>query len=124
MRTKRRRISAGIAAVLWAATIFTLSSIPGSNLPPGDYSVPGHFALYFVLGALTMSALGGQARARALWAVALASAYGASDEVHQLFVAGRCADSADWLVDTLGAAAAVALILLVTKLRTSSAGRR
>ncbi len=124
MRTKWRQTAARIAAVLWAATIFTLSSIPGSDLPPGDYSVPGHFALYFVLGALTMNALGGQARDRALWAVALASAYGASDEVHQLFVAGRYADPADWLVDTLGAAVAVALILLVKKLRASSAERR
>lgn len=46
---------------------------------------------------------------RALWlmalaALALASLYGVSDEVHQLFVPGRMCDPADWVTDTLGAA--------------------
>jgi VanZ family protein len=36
-------------------------------------------------------------------AVALASAYGITDELHQLFVPGRVSDPVDWLVDTLGA---------------------
>lgn len=37
------------------------------------------------------------------FAVAAASLYGVTDEIHQLFVPGRFCDPADWLVDTLGA---------------------
>lgn len=36
-------------------------------------------------------------------AVVMASAYGASDEVHQAFVPGRDSAIGDWLADSLGA---------------------
>jgi VanZ family protein len=39
-----------------------------------------------------------------LAAAVIASAFGATDEVHQSFVPGRNADVADWVADTLGAA--------------------
>lgn len=99
--------------------IFILSSIPGSALPPGRYSTLGHFTLYFVLGALVFAALDGDLRSRALSAIAIASAYGVSDELHQLFVPGRCADPIDWLVDTLGALTAIVLILFILRPRAS-----
>jgi peptidoglycan/LPS O-acetylase OafA/YrhL len=114
-----RRALARVGVVAWATFIFVLSSIPGSDLPPGKYSTPGHFALYAVLGALILIALGGPTRNRALWAVALASAYGVSDEIHQLFVPGRCADPVDWLVDTAGAITAVGLLLVLTRMGVS-----
>lgn len=38
-----------------------------------------------------------------LLAVACASLYGVTDELHQYFVPGRACDPADWLVDTCGA---------------------
>jgi len=38
------------------------------------------------------------------------SFYGATDECHQYYVAGRTADFADWLADTAGAAGAVVLL--------------
>ncbi|MDZ4655437.1 MAG: VanZ family protein [Coriobacteriia bacterium] len=109
---------------LWAATIFALSSIPGSDLPPGEYSTVGHFALYFVLSAVAFTALDSRPRTRALSAIALASAYGISDELHQLFVPGRCADPVDWLVDTAGAVAAATLILLAMRVRASRMNRQ
>lgn len=37
-------------------------------------------------------------------AIACASLYGITDELHQYFVPGRACDPADWLVDTCGAA--------------------
>jgi len=40
----------------------------------------------------------------------LCSLYGASDEWHQYYIAGRTVDFADWLADTAGAAGAVLLI--------------
>jgi VanZ family protein len=39
-----------------------------------------------------------------LLALMAASAYGASDEWHQLYTPGRSADFHDWMADTLGAA--------------------
>ena len=60
------------------------------------------------------------------WALALASLYGVSDEVHQRFVPGRSADVTDWLADTLGALVALllvryALVRYLTRLRQGGA---
>lgn len=90
------------------ALIFGLSSLPGSAVPvPGHLGPVGHFILYAVLGILlslrfreTMSL-----RSAVIAAVAIASLYGISDELHQALVPGRFPDPADWVVDTLGAAA-------------------
>ena len=69
-------------------------------------SVVAHFSEYLVLGALLVNALRCHmplSRALGL-AILCASAYGITDEFHQLFVEGRYCDPADWLTDTLGAA--------------------
>lgn len=64
-----------------------------------------HFCEYTVLGALLANALRSHlplGRA-CLVAIACASLYGVSDEIHQLFVPERMCDPVDWLVDTAGA---------------------
>ncbi|MDO4502707.1 MAG: VanZ family protein [Coriobacteriia bacterium] len=119
-----------IAVVAWAAFIFAASAHTGSDFRdqtdwlgqlkaqldawlaaaaiPGltESSSLGHFTEYTVLGALLANALRhhlplGRA---CLAAIVLASCYGVTDELHQLFVPDRCCDPADWVVDTLGAA--------------------
>lgn len=50
-----------------------------------------------------------------LAAVVIASLYGASDELHQLFVPGRLCDPADWLTDTCGAALGAAVAALLAR---------
>lgn len=87
----------------WAALLFGLSSLPAGSTPTSPFSFPGddkvvHAALYAVLGALLRVALG-----RTGPAIALAAAYGATDEVHQAFVPGRDADLFDWIADVVGA---------------------
>ncbi|MCL1891500.1 MAG: VanZ family protein [Coriobacteriia bacterium] len=106
------RILAWALVVFWAALIFVLSSIPGSEYPPHHESlnVVAHFCLYLVLGVLLTVAVS-QSRLP-LWQVAivafiLGSLYGASDEVHQLFVDGRNADPMDWIIDTIATAVGV-----------------
>jgi VanZ family protein len=91
--------------------IFSLSALPGSAVP-GRFGSLGHFAVYAVLGSLYLAALDPTLRSprAAAWAVALASAYGVTDEFHQLFVPGRKSDPIDWLVDTAGALFAVLLV--------------
>ncbi|TDB37002.1 MAG: VanZ family protein [Actinobacteria bacterium] len=105
--TRARRITSWTAVIAWAGVIFWFSSLTGSQVP-GRYGSFGHFGEYAIFGALILLALG--APDRLLPTVALASAYGITDEVHQLFVSGRQADPVDWLVDTLGALAG-ALVL-------------
>lgn len=115
-----RRV-AGIAAVMWMAVIFALSSVPGSSVP-GKFGSFGHFVLYFVLGGLYFLALPASGRPRLAFvlAVALASAYGITDEFHQSFVPDRMPDVMDWVVDTAGALTAVSLAALM-RLRASRA---
>ena len=64
-----------------------------------------HFCEYAILGFLLANALRLHiplARA-CLVAIACASLFGVTDELHQYFVPGRMCDPLDWLVDTLGA---------------------
>lgn len=71
-----------------------------------------HFGEYVLLCGLWWRALRAVlADGRALvFAVAVASAYAATDEYHQSLVAGRHGTPVDWLIDTAGALAAAVLI--------------
>jgi len=83
-----------------------------------------HFTAYFVLGALVSLALGQsgiRGRNRFLLALAIAAAYAASDEFHQLWVGGRGGLATDVLIDASGALLAVALATAADYLRR---GRR
>ena len=107
------RIAAAISAVLWAALIFGLSSIPSSGFPshPEFVNVAAHFCEYLVFAVFITLALNNSKRAlwkTALFAVLIASLYAVSDELHQylanvFFDSGRIGDPFDWLTDTLGA---------------------
>jgi VanZ family protein len=117
---------AAVVSVLWMALIFRLSALPGGAVP-GRFGSLGHFAVYAVLGAVLLLAIDpalASWRAAAL-AVAIASVYGITDEFHQRFVPGRVSDPVDWVVDTAGAAAAVAVLLwLAKRRRDADAGTR
>ncbi|MGI9075721.1 MAG: VanZ family protein [Gemmatimonadaceae bacterium] len=116
-----------VPPVMWAATILLINSIPGSDLGVvAPYSFPGadkmvHASLYAVLGWLGGKAAGGEDLSFAGAAGTLASIamFGAADEWHQQFVAGRAADPMDWLADMLGAG--TALLLLVWRQRAQTA---
>lgn len=111
MSTHRMRTTGAWCAVAaWAGVIFWFSTLTGSQVP-GRYGSLGHFGEYAILGALLLIAL--DAPTRLLPAVALASAYGVTDELHQLFVQGRHSDPVDWLVDTVGAFVGAFVLSLV-----------
>ncbi|MEG0072188.1 MAG: VanZ family protein [Raoultibacter sp.] len=132
-----------LCVVAWAGFIFFMSSNTGDNLDQGlgffssIYQImqtiqtgllgPGvdvlspaaHFCEYAVFGILWVNALYCHiplARA-CLVAVACVSLYGATDEIHQIFVADRMCDPADWLVDTIGACLGASLALFVLTVR-------
>jgi len=98
-------------AVAWAALIYFASAQPSSAYPKVEVPFAdklAHLVAYGVLGALTARATSGGRpigwRQVAL-AWVIASAYGATDELHQLFSEGRSAEVLDWLMDAIGAAA-------------------
>jgi len=89
-----------------------------AGLFPGADKVV-HLGLYSVLGLLTSRALllfrEGPVLVRVLAAAMIGTTYGALDEVHQMFVAGRTAEVLDLVADAagslLGAAAWAWLVL-------------
>jgi VanZ family protein len=95
--------------VLWAAVIFTFSSIPNLATDLGTWDLLlrklAHFAEFGVLGALLVRALRNEPAA-----FALGSLYAATDELHQSFVAGRVGSPLDWTLDTAGVLLGVLLL--------------
>jgi VanZ family protein len=92
------------------AMIFYVSSLPEAPLPPGFADKPTHSLGYAGLAVLVVRAFAGGLPSRvsartALAAIAVAVAYGATDEVHQMFVPGRSAEIADLYADAIGACA-------------------
>ena len=95
---------------LYAAVIFYASAQPDAALP-GVFDVLAEQAIhpieYTVLGILIVRALAGGLPARiplatALLGVTLTTAYGLTDEFHQMFVPGRFADWNDVMADAIG----------------------
>jgi VanZ family protein len=122
-----------VLVAAWCLLIFVLSSVPGRNLPEmpaqnADKVV--HGLVYGILGALFHRAVrrtwrvGGLAAAAI--AVVLATAYGVSDELHQLLTPGRSADVYDVFADAAGAAVGVLAmsILLARQDRTGGASTK
>jgi VanZ family protein len=102
------RISPWIPVVLWAAVIFTLSSMPNLGTGLGTWDLVlrklAHAAEYALLGALVY-----RATRHPPATLLITSAYAVTDEIHQTFVSGRHGSPVDWLIDTAGAAVGVAL---------------
>ena len=112
------RFLAWIPAAVWAGAIFYLSSrprLPGPELPGIDKVA--HFAAYALLASLLIFATE-RSRLPLAAAVVLALLYGASDEIHQMYVPGRSPDVLDWFADAAGVAAAT----LVYVRRRAAAG--
>jgi VanZ family protein len=95
---------------VWAAVIFTFSSIPSLSTGLGTWDTilrkGAHVTEYAVLGALLYRALG-----REPLALAVGIAYAATDELHQYFVRGRHASPVDVAIDAVGLAAGMLLWL-------------
>ena len=109
------------------AAIFYLSSLHDPPLPGGVSDKAGHLLGYVVLGVLVTRGVGGGLPVRISAAVAslsvlITTAYGLSDELHQMFVPGRSADIYDVAADAAGAAIAVGACALwgILPLRSAS----
>ena len=114
-----------LPALAFAALVFYLSSLP-NPLPELSSRLSDkllHAVEYAVLGALLAWPLARVAPRRSfLLAVVLASAYGASDELHQWFVPWRVADPRDWVADSTGGAVGAAAALWLRRKRAVRGG--
>ena len=108
--------------MVYAVAIFLVSSMTQAPLPPGVSDKTGHGAAYAGFGVRRPACLGARDpdRRHRRHAVSrrwrIATAYGASDELHQRFVPGRTADVQDLRADATGAAGGIAIAWLVAVL--------
>jgi VanZ family protein len=114
-----RAVSLWLPVIVWAAVIFTFSSIPslGTGLGVWDTILRkgAHMTEYAILGLLLFRALG-----RELPALALGIAYAITDEIHQHFVRGRHASPIDVLIDTVGVAIGLLVFRLLRERQTQA----
>jgi VanZ family protein len=100
---RSRVLTIWLPVLLWAAVIFTLSSIPSLSTGLGLWDTilrkGAHVTEYAVLGALLYRALG-----REVPALAAGIASAATDELHQHFVRGRHGAPIDVAIDAVGVA--------------------
>jgi VanZ family protein len=116
----RPRLAGNVCLARWArlwvpvagymAVIFYFSSLNDPLLPAGTTDKTWHAAGYAGLAVLVCRALAGGFRHRltlrmAAAAIAIATAYGVTDEFHQTFVPGRGWDANDLAADAIGACA-------------------
>jgi VanZ family protein len=103
------RLNMWLPVVIWAALIFTISSVPSLDSGLGVWDTVlrkiAHVGEYAVLGALLYRAV-----RREPAAILLGSLYAVTDEVHQSFVTGRHGSPVDWLIDTVGVVLGVVLL--------------
>ncbi|MBM4165544.1 MAG: VanZ family protein [Ignavibacteria bacterium] len=112
-----------LPAIVWSLFIFTMSSIPGIKFPFQFFSFDKllHFGVFFVLGMLSARAFLFQEwnttlkKYALLFAVLYVMLYGASDEIHQMFVPGRSPELYDFLADTLGGILAAGIVIILPK---------
>jgi VanZ family protein len=123
-----------LPVVAWAAMIFTLSSMPFDAPPTTQglierYKIDKvvHLIMFGILSALVLRALRERdllpLRVALALAVVVTSAYGASDEWHQMFVPNRYPSVSDWVADTLGAGLAAVLYYRYESRRSTKTNR-
>jgi VanZ family protein len=111
---RSRVLTVWLPVVLWAALIFTFSSIPSLSTGLGTWDTilrkGAHITEYAILGLLLMRAL-----EREALALAAGIAYAATDEFHQHFVRGRHAAPVDVAIDAIGVCIGILAWLRMTE---------
>ena len=118
------RLASLMLALGWMAFIYWQSSGPITLDIPELFPHEDKLLHAVAFGLLAMFWLGtfpiaeaGYRRRHVLWAIVLATLYGAFDEWHQSFVPGRTTDAADLLADAIGAALFAGLMARVVRMR-------
>ena len=126
---KHKKYLVYLPLVLYWLLILTLTSLPGADVPNIHINDKiEHMLAYGGLGFLLNLSLRIQNKFTfiknypAWFSILIVSAYGALDELHQLFIPDRSCDILDWSADTIGVIIGVTvmtlLILAVEKKQT------
>jgi VanZ family protein len=115
-----RRIWLWLPPIIYMAVIFYLSAEadPFPMLTQNVWDKAIHCLEYGGLALLLCRAMLGEGIAWAgalTLALVLTSAYGASDEWHQLYTPGRASDYHDWIADTVGAAVGLVSYVVISR---------
>ena len=111
-------------AIYWLI-LFTATSIPAERLPSiGLSDKISHFVAYFVLSVLVILMLIYQRKSRFLFenatiaTIIICLFYGVADELHQILIPGRFAETLDWVADASGTIVGVLIVnFLMNKLK-------
>lgn len=109
-----------LPVILYAGIIFYFSSLSNplpSGMPSFNYmDLLMHAGEYFILSLLLLRALRHSLVKRPfLLSIAIASLYGITDEIHQLFVPGRMFAVSDMIANAVGASVILVLYILKKK---------
>ncbi len=105
-----------LPALVWAGIIYFVSSlhkVPTPSLDMLSWDKAAHFGVFAIFGILLVRAFKGCL----VPAFVVGVGWGALDEVHQLFVAGRTSSVYDFIADAAGVITAVGGVLLFRKIR-------
>ncbi len=120
------------AVILWAGTVFFLSSLSGNEVEKLNtmhwWDKALHFLAFSAGGAVVAYTLrrtrDWSAKKIVLVTTIVISAYGWTDEWHQQWTPGRSAkDVGDWTADTLGGAAGAWLLVSLYARRSRSSAK-
>ena len=98
-----------IPLTIYWLLLFTATSLPVQRLPSIGFSDKiNHFLAYFILAVLVNLTLIYQRKSRFLFnkaslvTIFIGLLYGAFDELHQILIHGRFAETLDWIADGIG----------------------
>ena len=112
-----------IPLIVYWMILFILTTIPADAVPQlfENQDKYEHFIAYCVLAIFLSLALYFQKRSTLIsskaffFALLFILAYGALDELHQLFVPGRYCDFYDWLADSSGGILGIGIVFLFVR---------
>lgn len=115
-------------AVIFAAVVIALSSLPGPSLPDlGGFSLDKvlHFSQYAVLGYLVTRGWGpgrdpGSSSTGSWLLGILLLCFAALDEFHQKWIPGRSVELLDWLADACGVTTSFFIAIWVNRHRNKT----
>jgi VanZ family protein len=122
---KRKKWLVYAPLILYWFILFIATSLPSDRLPSIGFSDKiDHFIAYFILAVLLNLTLIFQRKSRLLFEKAMISTiiiclfYGIADELHQILIPGRFAETLDWAADASGTIVGVLIVnFLITKLK-------